>query len=142
MVTGVPNGRSVSRKTAQEVSKGVVVGPYLSIHALRAALARAYDPVRNFHSLFERPPGALAPLDGLRAWAVLWVIIFRASSSRAAFPARAIGRRLLVARARRLRHSPMRCITITRADSCTQPRVCTVLHELINRAAQCLLRRT
>jgi hypothetical protein len=50
--------------------------PAGTIRGALAKLARAYDPVPNFHSLFSRPPGAMAPLDGLRAWAVLWVIIF------------------------------------------------------------------
>jgi hypothetical protein len=36
--------------------------------------ARAFDARRNFRSLWRRPPGTVRELDGLRAWAVLWVV--------------------------------------------------------------------
>lgn len=39
-------------------------------------LRQAWSPARNLRALWERPAGRLAPVDGLRAIAVLWVLAF------------------------------------------------------------------
>jgi peptidoglycan/LPS O-acetylase OafA/YrhL len=44
----------------------------------RARIARAFSLRRNARALWERKPSHLAPLDGLRALAILWTISFHA----------------------------------------------------------------
>jgi peptidoglycan/LPS O-acetylase OafA/YrhL len=44
----------------------------------RSRIARAFSLRDNVRALFVPPPGRLAPLDGLRALSMLWVVLFHA----------------------------------------------------------------
>lgn len=73
------------------VPSQVLLAPVTSTPEKQLKLADAFNPLVNLRGLWRRPEGALNCLDGLRAIAVIWVVVYHCFSVWAGLGGRSSG---------------------------------------------------